>query len=603
MSSENRHAVDMLEGLQTLKSRFLTAFGMTKFGFSCALLLLALAGAVDADTPAQPEPASGFAPRPAVTGARFMAVTANAYATGTAVDILKAGGSAVDAAIAAQLVLNLVEPQSSGIGGGGFLLHYAAAQNKLRAYDGRETAPQAARPQRFLDATDKPLPFYAAATGGHAVGTPGLLALLALAHQQHGRLPWQRLFAPAITLAEEGFLVSPRLHALLLKDKYLLRNEAARAYFYQADGKPVSAGSRLRNPELATVLQRIANEGSGAFYQGELAREMVAAVAAQAGGNLSMADLAHYQAVEREPLCGNYREYKICGMPPPSSGAVTLLQMLKMLERLPLAAEPPASMQSVHWFSEAGRLAYADRSRYLADPDFANIPLRGLLDDGYLAARSKLIRDDTSMGRAQPGQPPQSVADFADDDAEERPATTHLSIVDAEGSAVALTSSIEDAFGSRIMLHGFLLNNQLTDFAFLPQQEGKLVANRVEPGKRPLSSMAPTLVFDASGKLLLVLGSPGGGHIINYVAQTLVALLDWKMEAAAALALPHFGSRNGPTDLEHGRAAESLAPLLRARGHEVNLTDMTSGVHLVQRSNQGWIGAADTRREGVARGE
>jgi len=570
-------------------------------GLSVLLLVLAIGlGGVHADERPQPEAGSGFAPRPVSVGNRYMAVTANPHATQAAVEMLARGGSAVDAAIAAQLALNVVEPQSSGIGGGGFLLHYDRATGRVAAHDGRETAPAAARPDRFLRAGDQPLPFREAVTGGLAVGVPGLLAMLAQAHAAHGRLPWADLFAPAIRLAEEGFPVSPRLNQLLARDTALPRNPKARQLYYGPAGRPLPVGTRLSNPELAGVLRRIAAGGASNFYGGDLARDIVAVVRDAPGqpGDLSLDDLAAYRPRLREPVCTPYRSFRVCSMPPPAGG-VTLLQILGVVERF----EPrdPRDILAVHRFAEAGRLAYADRTRYLADPDFVTVPVARLLDPAYLADRARQIRDDASLGRAEPGN--LSAAPQAGGDGADRSATTHLSVVDAEGNAVALTSSIEDAFGSRLMVQGFLLNNQLTDFAFRPDAAGHAVFNRVEAGKRPLSAMAPTLVFDGEGRLYAVVGSPGGSRIPNYVARALNALLDWRLTPAEVVALPHVGSRNGPTELEAGTAANDLAAALQALGHAIVPAEMTSGLHLIVRQGEHWIGAADPRREGEATGD
>lgn len=563
--------------------------------------MLAL-GAAQAEV-LQPEAASGITPKPAVLGRHFMAVTANPHATDAAVAVLGQGGSAVDAAIAAQLVLNLVEPQSSGLGGGGFMLVYDARHRRLHAYDGRETAPAAARPDRFLDAQGNPLPFHDAAVGGRSIGVPGIAALLALAREKHGRMTWPQLVEPARRLAREGFAISPRLHQLLAQDKYLRGDPQARALYYQPDGSAKAVGTVLRNPAFAAVLDELAASGPAVFYTGAIARGIVAAADGdeRQHGDLQAADLAGYRSVERQPVCGWHGSYRICGMPPPSSGGVTVLEIMGMLDAGRMARAAPVSVAAVHRFAEAGRLAFADRNRYLADPDYVTVPQRELLDPAYLKRRGRLIDSAKSMGKAAPGQ-----VEFgarAEDDAPELPSTTHLSIVDADGNAVAFTSSIEDAFGSRVMTRGLLLNNQLTDFSFRFGQDGRLAANRVEPGKRPLSSMAPTMVFDRRGRLLLVLGSPGGSRIINYVARTLIAVLDWNLPLDAALALPHYGSRNGPTELERGTAAAALKPGLEALGHAVAVVDMTSGLHAIRRVPGGWEGAADPRREGSARGD
>ena len=530
-----------------------------------------------------------------------MVVTANTHATDAAAEILQLGGNALDAAIAAQWVLNLVEPQSSGIGGGGFLLHWDAGRGQVSAWDGREVAPRSASAD-FARRPDGSLAgFYEVVATGKSVGVPGLVAMFESAHSSHGKLRWERLARPAIRLAENGFPISPRLHQLLNEDKWLRRNPSALALYYREDGDAKPVGTILRNPEFAASLRTIAQSGADALHNGDLAIRIVAAVR-ERGGLLSIADMHDYEPKERTAVCGPYRQWKICGMPPPSSGGITVLQLLGLMERTGLVSGVPTTPDTAHLFAEAGRLAYADRARYLADPDFVSVPQRALLDPRYLGLRARLIDPGQSMGVAAPGDLPERHTQ-ADDNAPELPATTHISIVDREGSAVALTSSIESAFGSRIQVGGFLLNNQLTDFSFVAERDGKPVANRLEPGKRPLSSMSPTLVFDDGGKLYAVLGSPGGSRIINYVAQTLVALLDGGQDPAKAVAAPHIGNRNGPTEIERGRAADALALELERRGHTVKRDDMTSGLHLILRVGDRWVGAVDPRREGVARGE
>jgi gamma-glutamyltranspeptidase/glutathione hydrolase len=546
--------------------------------------------------------ATAAEPQPAASAKRFMVAAAHPLAVEAGVEALRAGGSALDAAITVQLVLGLVEPQSSGIGGGAFLLHWSQSEQRVRSYDGRETAPAAARPDRFLGAAGKPLAFMDAAASGKSVGVPGVLRMLELAHRRHGRIAWAKLFAPAIRLAEAGFPMPPRLHRLLEQESALRNSPMARALYYGADDRPRPAGSRIANPEYAATLRAIAAFGTDAFYTGAIAEDMVRAVGAHARpGDLTLADLQGYRAIEREPVCGRYRARHICGMGPPSSGGIALLQILGVLERIGFERAAPNSELAAHLFAEAARLAYADRARYLADPDFVPQPVEGLLEPAYLDARARLV-GERSMGRAAPGAPrgaPSALGQML----EERSAgTSHFSIVDARGDAVAMTSSIEGAFGSRIMVRGFLLNNQLTDFAFVPAEGARALANRVEPGKRPRSSMAPTLVFGADGRLEMVLGSPGGSAIINYVAKTLVATLDWRLDVQSAVALPNFGSRNGPTEIERGTAYETLAPALRERGHDIRLLEFTSGLHAIERVPGGWRGAADPRRDGVARG-
>jgi gamma-glutamyltranspeptidase/glutathione hydrolase len=507
--------------------------------------------------------------------------------------------------VAVQMVLNLVEPQSSGIGGGAFILHYAAADGALAAYDGRETAPAAARADRFIGADGQPLKHLDAVVGGKSVGAPGVLRALELAHAKHGKLPWAALFEPAIRLATEGFPLSARLHSLLAWVRLPGRDAAMRRLYYLDDDTPRPIGTPLTNPALAATLRAIAAQGAQAFYQGEIARAIAAKVSgAPKPGDLSEHDLAHYRALQRKAVCASYRQWNVCGMPPPSSGGVAVLQVLGMLQQLAPGKLPTEPIAAAHLIAEAERLAYADRDRYLADSDFVAVPLAGLTAPGYLAARAALIRPDGSLGRAPPGSPPGApLAQLADDASPELASTSHLSIVDAEGNAVAMTSSIEFAFGSQQMVRGFLLNNQLTDFSFVAEAQGKPVANRIEPGKRPRSAMSPTMVFDRDGHLLLALGSAGGSAIINHVVKTLVAALDWDMDIQQAIALPNFGSRNGPTELESGTAAAEWADPLRALGHEVRLIDMTSGVHGIQRTRNGWLGGADPRREGMAKGD
>jgi gamma-glutamyltranspeptidase / glutathione hydrolase len=550
-------------------------------------------------------PGHAQAPERVVTAKRFMIVAAHPLAARAGVDVLKRGGSAVDAAIAAELVLGLVEPQSSGLGGGAFLLHYAAGGGRLEAYDGRETAPAAARPGRFLGADGKALDWPAAVVSGKSVGVPGLLAMLELAHRRHGKLAWKDLFDPAIRLAENGFPISPRLHALVAADRFLAGDENARRYFYTPDGKAKPSGTLLKNLEYAAVLKRVAAGGAKAFYRGEIARDIALAVRGRkrSRGDLAEADFSAYEAKEREPLCGPYRIFKVCGMPPPSSGGFAVLQILAILSHFDLRALKPGSLEAVHLFAEAGRLAYADRNLYIADPAFVAAPLAALLDVHYLDSRTKLIDPKHSMGRAQAGDPARIASRYGIAQALELPSTTHLSVVDADGNAVALTASIEAAFGNRQMVRGFLLNNELTDFAWEPEENGKPVANRVEGGKRPRSSMAPTLVFDDKGKLVMVIGSPGGHSIINYVAETIVNVLDWGMDIQSAIAAPRAGSRNGPTELERGTPLERLAPELERMGHSVRIRAEASGLHGIMRTKDGWAGGADPRREGVVLGE
>lgn len=551
-----------------------------------------------------PEAASGRGAHVLAHASKHMVATANPLASEAGQRMLRKGGSVMDAAIAAQLVLNLVEPQSSGIGGGAFLMLYTASDQTLRSYDGRETAPASAGTYRFLK-DGKAIPFDAAVNSGLSVGTPGLLRMLELAHRRHGKLPWATLFQPAIDLAETGFPVSPRLHALTAGNRALARQPAAAAYFLQADGAAWPVGHRLRNPAFAEVLRAVAAGGADAFYAGPIARDIVAAVRGHAvPGDLTEADLRDYQARERVPVCGRYRLYQVCGMAPPSSGGIAVLQMLGMLEQHALREQKPASLAAVHVFSEAGRLAYADRDRYVADPDFVSVPVQAMLDPAYLRARGTLIRRDRGMGEARPGDPAGLLAQRGVDATPELPSTSHLVAVDDDGNALSMTTTIESEFGSKIFVRGFLLNNELTDFSLSGTDDaGRAVANRVGPGKRPRSSMAPTIVF-RSGQPYMVMGSPGGSAIINYVAKTLVGVLDWNLDIQAAIDLPNFGSRNKATELEAGTSVATLAPALQRMGHAVQVLPFPSGVHGIVIQRDGRLeGGADPRREGRALGD
>jgi len=559
-----------------------------------AVLSLTLAGAAPAHAA---EPAAAK---------RQMAIAANPLAAEAGRQILRQGGSALDAAIAMQMVLNLVEPQSSGIGGGAFIVHYDAAARRTATYDGRETAPAAAKPDRFIGPDGKPLPFRQAVAGGLSVGVPGVLRALELAHKAHGKLEWAKLFEPAIRLSAQGFAVSPRLSILLGEEKALRDHPQARAYFYAPDGAPWPPGHVLKNPDLARTLEAVARGGADAFYRGETARRIAAAVkgAAKNPGDLTEADIAAYRAVERAPVCGPYRVWLVCGMGPPSSGGLTVLQILGMLQRFALKAMKPMSAEAVHVIAEAMRLAYADRGLYMADADFVKVPAKGLVDPAYLAGRAALIVPGNAFDKAEPGEPPGREARLWGRDASpELPSTSHLVAVDARGNAVSMTTTIEDGFGARLMVDGFLLNNELTDFSFQPTDNGKPVANRVEGRKRPRSSMSPTLVFDRGGRLVMAVGSPGGSAIINYVAKTVIGVLDWGLDIQAAIELPNFGSRGGAAELEKGTAAEALKPALEAMGHKVAAVTFTSGLHGIVLAPSGLWGGADPRREGVALGD
>jgi gamma-glutamyltranspeptidase/glutathione hydrolase len=535
-----------------------------------------------------------------------MAVAANPIAAKVGGEVLKWGGNAIDAAIATQLVLGLVEPSASGIGGGGFLTYYDAKNKQVLTYDGRETAPASAQPDRFLDENGEPLEFYEAVVGGKSVGVPGTIRMLEMVHRAHGKLSWWKLFQPAIHLAQKGFPISPRLHTLLSEEEYLPEQEPAKSYFYQPDGTPKPVGTILVNRPYADVLQQVALKGADAFYRGEIARDIAKTVQqAAVPGDLTTDDLAAYRAKERSPVCGVYRLYRVCSMGPPSSGGITVLQILGMLDSFELAEMEPASTEAVHLFAEAGKLAYADRDVYIADADFVSVPVNELIDPEYLQSRAELIDPSQAMTEAQPGDIPLSETEFrGKDNALEFPSTSHLSIVDRDGNAVAMTTSIEDTFGSRLMVRGFLLNNQLTDFSFSPTTEdGQPIANRVEPGKRPRSSMSPTLVFDRNGKLVMAVGSAGGSRIINFVAKALVAVLDWGFDSQQAISMPNFGNRNGSTELEVGTSIANLKSELEALGHSVEVEDQTSGSQVILVRDGNLIGGADPRREGLAVGQ
>ncbi|WP_321798097.1 gamma-glutamyltransferase family protein [Caballeronia sp. J97] len=575
--------------------------------------------------PPAPEVSSGYRNGLSTAYAqRHMAAAANPLASEAGRRMLRKGGSAIDAAIAMQAVLTLVEPQATGIGGGAFIMYWDG--KRVQAYDGRETAPQGANERLFLRPDGKPMDFSEAQIGGRSVGTPGALRVLELAWRQHGRLPWATLFEPAIQLSEKEFPVSERLYTQVSQDKFLPRSPEMARYFLDADGKAKPVGTVIRNPELARTLRRIAHEGTSALYSGEIARDVVAAVNGSANpGTLSEADLTRYQAKERPPVCTDYQRWKICGMPPPSSGGIAIAQILGIAQalgkkdpRYALATLKPspvttpalfeASPDAVHAIAEADRLAYADRGLYVADADFVKVDVAGLIDPRYLNERAALI-GDRSMGKAQPGVPRGTSVSFAPDRSPLRVSTSQIVAVDDRGGAISMTTTIESYFGSHLMVHGFMLNNQLTDFSFVPEENGKPVANRVEAGKRPRSSMAPTLVFDReSGALVATLGSPGGSQIIEYVSKTLVALLDWNMDVQTAIGMANFGSRNGPTELEKGLVTPGLADALRARGHQVAEVEMTSGVQAIVRKQRThgakfWAGGADPRREGVALGD
>lgn len=590
--------------------------------------------AVSYTIPPQPEMATGYQPKPGWATSRFAVAAANPLATDAGFQILDAGGSAVDAAIAVQMVLTLVEPQSSGIGGGAFLLHWDGTE--LLAWNGRESAPAAAHEEMFLTSDGTPLPYGDAIASGLSVGVPGTVAMLEAAHRVHGRLPWHDLFIPAITLAQEGFPVSPRLRSLLAADSRLPENPLARALYFDDGLEPHPVGHALRNPALAEVLRRIAEEGSPAFYQGPVADDVAARVQAHPTrpGGLTAQDLAAYpeQDFQTDAICTPWREFSLCGFPPPSSGHLAALQILGLME----AADAPTgeaalargggaegtgdtgsahpTAEWLHLYLEASKLAFADRNKYVADPEYVEGPggsWESLLDPGYLADRASLM-GARSMLHARPGSPTPAPVAMGSQPRQPEAGTSHISIVDARGNAVSMTTTIESGFGSGLMSDGgtglpggFHLNNELTDFSLAPRDSvGLPIANRVEPGKQPRSSMTPTLVFERdTGAFVASLGSPGGAAIIHYTTKALVGMLAWGLNAQGAIDLPNFANFNGPSLLERGRFPPELLQELRSRGHEIQEAELTSGLQAIQRTPDGGLfGGADPRREGIVLG-
>ncbi|HEY9081361.1 gamma-glutamyltransferase [Magnetovibrio sp.] len=579
-------------------SRLFTGLALCAF-FAAPLSPPHLARAQDV----APEAATGHIRKTAVSATRFMISAANPLAAQAGFAALKDGGSAVDAMVATQMVLGLVEPQSSGLGGGAFLVYHDSASGALTTLDGRETAPMAATPDLFVKPDGTAMKFFEGVVGGRSVGTPGTLKLMFEAHQRYGKLTWARLLQPAIDLAQEGFEISPRLAQLIAKDQERLGTYPdTQAYFFDADGAPLKAGSILKNPAYANTLRLIADQGPDVFYKGEIARDIVAAVrgAQDNPGLLSEADLASYRVIERAPVCVTYRAHNVCGMGPPSSGALTVGQILGMLEHFDI---PQPIAQNHHLIAEASRLAFSDRGLYMADSDFVAMP-EGLLDPTYLKARAALIDPGRAANTVEAGTPPwQNAQTRTPDNAIEFPSTSHMSIVDGDGNAVSLTTTIENGFGSRVMARGFLLNNELTDFSFVPEKDGAPVANRVEPGKRPRSSMSPTIVYGPDGKLKMVVGSPGGSRIIGYVTQTIIGVLDWNLDVQAAISLPHVIKRFKTVDIETGPGAKALSTVLTTMGHDTKIRNLNSGIHAIVISDKGLVGGADPRREGIVLGE
>ncbi len=548
-----------------------------------------------------PEAATGLTKQNLVEGKEWMIASANPYASETGAKMLRKGGNAIDAMVATQLVLGLVEPQSSGIGGGAFLVYWDAKQQELTTFDGRETAPLEVTPQLFQDDKGQPLKFYDAVVGGRSVGTPGTIKLMWDTHQKLGKLDWKALFEPAIELATNGFTVSPRLAKLVDNDQeFLQRSPAAKTYFFNQDGSPIKAGQQLKNPDYAKTLQVISEQGAKAFYQGKIAQDIVNTVRNETSnpGVLNLIDFTAYQVKEREPVCAPYRQYSICGMGPPSSGALALGQIMGVLSHYPISDMGKDNVQSWRLLGDASRLAFADRGKYMADSDYVPMPTQGLLDKKYLEKRAELLKGKNALTKTSAGSPPWSHAkNYALDEAIELPSTSHFSIVDKDRNVVSITTTIENGFGSRLMVGGFLLNNELTDFSFRSQVDGVPIANRIEPGKRPRSSMAPTIVME-NNKPYMAIGSPGGSQIIGYVAKTLVAHLDWGLNLQQAIDLPNMNNRFGAFEIEKDTTAEAWVPKLEKLGFTIQVKELNSGVQAIKLQGNSLVGAADPRREG-----
>ncbi|HQS95603.1 MAG TPA: gamma-glutamyltransferase [Novosphingobium sp.] len=555
--------------------------------------------------PANPAPIASAAEGVSVDGPGLVSA-ADARAAEAGVQMLRLGGSATDAAIATMLALTVVEPQSSGIGGGGFLVMGDAA-GKVETIDGRETAPKAATPQWFY-ADGKPLVWPDSVIGGRSVGVPGNLRLAAMAHNEKGRIAWRTLFQPAIKLARDGYAITPRMRATLsAASRTGAFDPAARALFYDAGGEPLPVGTVVRNPALAATLESIAARGADSFYTGENAMLLASKVGTSPKNPspLTTADLAAYKAVKRPPVCGQYRQYRVCGMGPPSSGATTVFAILKQLERFDMKALGPASPTAWHLIAESQRLAYADREQYLADSDFVDVPVAGLIDPAYLSARSALISESATMATALPGKPAGAKLAFARPAHQEEHGTTHFVTVDRWGNSTSYTSTIEGPFGSGLMVGGYYLNNELTDFNIVPDKDGKPTANRVEGGKRPRSSMSPTLVYGPDGALRLAVGAAGGTTIPAQVAKAIIGVIDWDLSAREAIALPVIYAPGNAVSVEKGTSLEAMIPALQALGHaQVTARGPSFKANAIERVRVGgkwvWRGAADPRSEGAA---
>jgi len=561
------------------------------------LIVLSFAFLATACDQAQSDVASNEGDAP-----HMMVAVANPLAAAAGMEVLRAGGSAIDAAITVQAVLGLVEPQSSGPGGGAFLLYFDAETGEVQAYDGREMAPRATRPDHFLGPDGTPRGFAEVVAGGQSVGVPGVMAMLEMVHDRHGTLPWADLFGQAAMLADEGFAISPRLRYFMDLTPWTRAMLDPQAYFSDEDDNLLNVGDTLRNPAYGQTMRLLAQEGAGVLYDGVLAEAIIDAVqnAPVNQGAMTLDDLAAYEALEREVICRPYRTYQVCGMPPPTSGGVTILQILSLLEPYDLATVGPGSTEAVHLITEASRLAFADRDMFIADADFVAVPTEGLLSTNYLQVRAALIDPAQAMGSADAGNPwPDNIPPRAPDLTPDVPGTSHVAIVDAAGNALTMTTTVESIFGSNVMVGGFFLNNQLTDFSFEPQRGGYPVANAPAPGKRPRSAMAPTMIFDEEGTLFAIIGSGGGSRIPLYVVQSIIAIIDWDMTMQDALNLPHHTNRNGATELEAGTELEALTPALEAMGHEVRTARMNSGTQGIRIVDGVMDGGADPRREGV----
>lgn len=549
-----------------------------------------------------PEQGTGLTAQKLVEAKEFMAASANPWATQAGYEVLKRGGSAADALVAMQTTLSLTEPQSSGLGGGAFLVYWDNQAKKLTTFDARETAPKAATPALFLDEQGKPLEFMTAVVGGRSVGVPGIPKLMEDIHKRYGKLAWGSLFDLPVKLAENGFEVSPRMAKSIEQNaEYLARYPQTAAYFLP-NGKPLAAGTVLKNPEFAQTVRLLAKEGSAPFYHGQPAQEMVKTItgAADNPGQITLADFKNYRVIERTPVCAPYREFEICGMGAPSSGGIALWQIFGILQQQNLKAMGAENIHSWRWLGEASRVAFADRERYVADPDFVNVPLKALLNQDYLKQRADAVR--ASEKAAEKVEAGQFNAKYAQGRAPELPSTSHISIVDKYGNVASMTTSIENAFGSTLMANGYLLNNELTDFAFNPAANGQTVANSVAGGKRPRSSMAPTIVMK-NGEPYMAVGSPGGSRIIGYVAKTLVAHIDWGMDIQTAISLPNMLNRGSAYEIEQDTAAAGKAAVLEQLGYKVQVRDLNSGVQGIVIGKNGLQGGADPRREGKVMGD